>query len=86
MTKLDRVPVCIKTGCIDSTPCDISGHDDNEVFFISRLCEVGKINNDNRIRKKKVARITMINTTAIIMIKIPVVFIVTVLNWLVIKI
>jgi hypothetical protein len=65
-------------------PCDISSHDDNEVFFISRPWEAGKINNDNRIRKKKVARITMIKTTAIIMIKIPVVLML--LNWPVLKI
>ena len=54
--------------------CNISFHDDNEVFSISKACEVGKINNDNRIRKKNVAKITIINTTAIIKIKIPVVF------------
>jgi hypothetical protein len=54
--------------------CNISFDDDNEVFSISKACEVGKINNDNRIRKKNVAKTTIINTTAIIMIKIPVVF------------
>jgi hypothetical protein len=67
-------------------PCDIGGHDVNEIFFISGPCEAGKINNDIRIKKKKVARITMINTTAIIMIKIPAVFMVTISNLPVIKI
>ena len=74
LPKLDSISKCGKSGCFDSMLCNISIHDDNEVFSISKTCEVGKINNDNRIRKKNVAKITIINTTAIIKIKIPVVF------------
>ena len=74
LPKLDSVSICGKSGCFDSMLCNISFHDDNEVFSISKACEVGKINNDIRIRKKNVAKITIINTTAIIKIKIPVVF------------
>jgi hypothetical protein len=47
---------------------------DDEVFSISKACEVGKINNDNRIKKKNVAKITIINITTIIKTKIPAVF------------
>ena len=53
---------------------NISFDDDNEVFSISKACEVGKINNDNRIKKKNVAKITIINITTIIKTKIPAVF------------
>ena len=53
---------------------NISFGDDNEVFSISKACEVGKINNDNRIKKKNVAKITIINITTIIKTKIPAVF------------
>ena len=49
---------------------NISFDDDNEVFSISKACEVGKINNDNRIKKKNVAKITIINITTIIKTKI----------------
>ena len=62
--------------------CDKSFHDDNEVFSISRPCEVGKISNDKRIRKKNVAKTTIMNITTIIKIKIPVVFTLTILKLL----
>ena len=74
ITKLDSVSICGKSDCFDNILCNISFHDENKVFSISKACEVGKINNDNRRKKKNVAKTTIINTTAIIMIKIPAVF------------
>jgi hypothetical protein len=61
---------------------DKSFHDDNEVFSISRPCVVGKIKNDKRIRKKNVAKTTIMNIATIIKIKIPVVFTLTILKLL----
>lgn len=74
LSKLDTVSKCGKSDCFDSMLYNISFDDDNEVFSISKACEVGKINNDNRIKKKNVAKITIINITTIIKTKIPAVF------------
>ena len=46
-----------------------------EVLSISRPCEVGKIDRNKRIWKKKVAKTTIMNIAMIIKIKIPDVFI-----------
>jgi hypothetical protein len=61
---------------LGSTSCDRSFHDDDitKVFSISSPLEVGKINNDMRNRKKKVAKTTIMNIATIIKIKIQIVF------------
>jgi hypothetical protein len=57
-------------------------HDDNEVFSISKPCEVGKIKNDKRTRKKNVAKTTIMNIATIIKIKILIVFTLIILKLL----